>query len=48
MPRVFQYDGQNIAPVEATIHPHQGGPLGEGFTSTVERTNPEVYHPARL
>ncbi len=42
-PRVFQYDGQNIAPVEATIHPRQGGPLGEGFTSTVQRTNPGSY-----
>jgi FecR protein len=41
-PRVFQYDGENIAPIEASIHTHQGGPLGEGFTSTVERTNPDV------
>ncbi|MGC1359915.1 MAG: DUF6600 domain-containing protein [Silvibacterium sp.] len=43
VPRMFQYDGQNIAPVAATIHSHQGGPLGEGFTSTVQRTNPEVF-----
>lgn len=42
-PRVFEYDGQNIAPVKAMIHPYQGGPLGEGFTSTVERKNPDVF-----
>lgn len=41
-PRVFQYDDQNIAPLEASIHSHQGGPLGEGFTSAVERTNPDA------
>ena len=41
-PRTFQFGGQNIAPVEASIHPHQGGPLGEGFTSTILRTNPGV------
>jgi len=41
-PRVLQYEGQSIAPLQASIHPHQGGPLGEGFTSTVERTNPGV------
>lgn len=41
-PRAFQYDGQNIAPLTASIHPHLGGPLGEGFTSTVERANPGV------
>lgn len=41
-PRAFQYEGRTIAPLEASIHPHQGGPLGEGFTSTVQRTNPGV------
>jgi hypothetical protein len=41
-PRVFQYNGRDIAPVEAAIHSHQGGPLGEGFTTRVERTNPGV------
>jgi hypothetical protein len=41
-PRVFQYDGENITPLVASIHPHQGGPLGEGFTSTVQRTNPTI------
>lgn len=41
-PRTFQYDGENVAPLEATIHPRQGGPLGDGFTSTVVRTNPGV------
>ncbi|MGC2162228.1 MAG: DUF6600 domain-containing protein [Silvibacterium sp.] len=39
-PRTFEYDGQNIAPVDKSLHPHQGGPLGEGFSSVVERTNP--------
>lgn len=42
VPRTFQYDGQNIAPVVASVHPHQGGPLGEGFTSSVERMTPGV------
>jgi hypothetical protein len=41
-PRTFQYDGQNIAPIQASIHPRQGGPLGDGFTSAVQRTNPSV------
>jgi uncharacterized protein YaiE (UPF0345 family) len=41
-PRVFQYEGQDIAPIEASLHPHQGGPLGESFTSTAQRTNPGV------
>jgi hypothetical protein len=41
-PRIFQYAGRNIAPVGRTIHPHQGGPLGESFTSTIERSNPEI------
>jgi hypothetical protein len=54
VPRTFEYAGQNIAPIEASIHPHSGGPLGEGFTSTVVRTNPQIivgryglgdYHP---
>lgn len=46
-PRVFQYEGQNIAPMHASIHPLQGGPLGEGFTSAMQRTNPEtVIRPA--
>jgi hypothetical protein len=40
--RVFQYDGRDIAPIETTLHPHQGGPLGEGFTSTVLRSNPQI------
>lgn len=39
-PRAFQFAGQEIPPVEASIRMHQGGPLGDGFTSTAERTNP--------
>jgi len=42
VPRTFQFGGQSIAPVEASIHPRQGGPLGEGFTATVQRTNQGV------
>jgi Family of unknown function (DUF6600) len=41
-PRAFQYEGQRIPPIEHSIYPHQGGPLGEGFTSATERTNPSV------
>lgn len=41
-PRVFQYEGQNIAPMQAAIHPRQGGPLGEGFTSAAARRNSET------
>jgi hypothetical protein len=39
-PRVFQYQGQEIAPIQSTIRAHQGGPMGEGFTSRIERANP--------
>ncbi|HEX5234385.1 MAG TPA: DUF6600 domain-containing protein [Silvibacterium sp.] len=41
-PRVFHYDGQTIAPVESLVRPRVGGPLGEGFTSSLVRTHPEV------
>jgi hypothetical protein len=41
-PHVFQYEGQNIAPIQAAIHPQHGGPLGEGFTSAAARTNSET------
>lgn len=41
-PRAFEYDGQVLAPVEKTFHARQGGPLGESFTSTIERANPGV------
>ncbi len=42
-PRVFDYDGKSIAPIESTIHPRTGGPIGEGFTSAAVRTHPEVF-----
>ena len=41
-PRVFDYDGRTIAPAEATMRVRNGGPLGEGFTTAVTRTHPEV------
>lgn len=40
--RIFNYDGRSIAPAEATIRVRAGGPIGEGFTAAVTRTNPEV------
>ncbi len=41
-PQSFQYEGKSIAPLSRSIHPSQGGPLGEGFSSTMQRTNPGV------
>jgi len=41
-PRTFEYEGRVIPPVEPRFHPLQGGPLGEGFSSTVERTEPGI------
>ncbi|HTV05135.1 MAG TPA: DUF6600 domain-containing protein [Acidobacteriaceae bacterium] len=41
-PRAFQYEGRNIVPIQHSILPYQGGPLGEGFTNSIERTNPGV------
>ena len=41
--RVFDYEGKSIAPAESTIHVLSGGPIGEGFTTAAERTNPEVF-----
>ncbi len=38
--RVLDYNGQAISPVVSRLHPLRGGPLGEGFSSTVRRTNP--------
>jgi hypothetical protein len=43
-PRVLDYDGQAITPVVTRIHPLRGGPLGEGFRSTVRRTNPGLIN----
>ncbi len=49
-PRVFDYEGKSIAPVESTIHMRTGGPIGEGFTTAAVRTNPEIldHSPARV
>jgi hypothetical protein len=41
-PRIFSYDGRNITAAEPTVHVRIGGPIGEGFTAAVARTNPEV------
>jgi Family of unknown function (DUF6600) len=41
-PRTFQYEGRNIAPIQHSVRTYQGGPLGEGFSNTMERTNPGV------
>lgn len=41
-PRMFQYQGKSIAPIQHSIHPYGGGPLGEGFSNTMERANPGV------
>jgi FecR protein len=42
-PRIFSYDGRNIAPAESTIQVRHGGPIGEGYTAAVVRTHPEVF-----
>jgi hypothetical protein len=41
-PRVFNYDGRSITAAEPIIRVRNGGPIGEGFTAAVARTNPEV------
>lgn len=41
-PRPLNFDGKSIAPMEASIHPVQRGPLGEGFTTALVRTHPEL------
>ncbi|HEX4006722.1 MAG TPA: FecR family protein [Acidobacteriaceae bacterium] len=41
-PRPLQYDGRDIAPLEATMHPAQRGPSGETFSATLVRTHPEL------
>jgi hypothetical protein len=41
-PRTLQFEGKSIAPIQRSIHPYRGGPLGEGFSNTMERTNPGV------
>jgi hypothetical protein len=40
--RDLSYGGQTIAATQATIHPRNTGPLGEGFTAAAERTNPLI------
>lgn len=45
-PRVLNYEGKTIAPVDAGIHPIQRGPVGEGFTAAMVRTYPQTGRPA--
>lgn len=44
-PHVFAYNGQTIHPVPPLFHSHQGGPIGETFTTTVIRSNPGANLP---
>ena len=41
-PRPLEFDGKSITPMEANIHPIERGPLGEGFTTALVRTHPEL------
>lgn len=40
--RPLTFDGKSILPMEANIHPVERGPLGEGFTTALVRTHPEL------
>lgn len=41
-PRPLAFDGKSIAPLEASIHPVEKGPLGESFTTALVRAHPEM------
>jgi hypothetical protein len=41
-PRLFHYDGRSIAPIQHSVHLDQGGPMGESFSATMQRTNPDT------
>ena len=41
-PRPLPFDGKNIAPLEASIHPMARGPMGESFSASLVRTHPEM------
>ncbi|MGC2297219.1 MAG: hypothetical protein WA476_00345, partial [Acidobacteriaceae bacterium] len=41
-PRPLTFDGRSIQPIEAGIHPLQRGPMGEGFTTALVRSHPEM------
>lgn len=45
--RSFEYDGQMIRPAQNLVHLHTGGPLGEGFTASAERTQPGLLNMPR-
>lgn len=40
--RTFQFEGKNISPIRHTARPRQSGPPDEGFTDTLDQTNPDV------
>ena len=43
--RAFNYNGQNINPIETSIRVRRPGPIGESFTRSAERTHPEIVIP---
>ena len=46
-PRSFDYDGQQIHPEQTSIHVREAGPLGEGFTTSAERSQPGIFSVGR-
>lgn len=41
-PRPLTFDGKDIAPLQATIHPVTRGPLGESYSASLVRSHPEL------
>jgi hypothetical protein len=41
--RAFEYEGQAIHPEQAIVHVRDGGPVGESFTASAARSNPEIF-----
>ena len=41
--RTFEYGGQQIHPEVASVHVRETGPLGESFTSSAVRSNPQIF-----
>lgn len=42
VPRPLAFQGKTFTPLEPGIHPLQRGPLGESFTTALERSHPEM------
>jgi hypothetical protein len=42
-PRPFVYEGKTIQAAQPTIHTQQGGPMGEGYVASAERTHPGLF-----